>query len=214
MLFYSKLHQDFFSAAPDFIYIYHLINKVHHKECTHLIESLSTLEKLLTEKRLRKEEPILRFLVDTNGIAWFARENQPDISAPKHFQMTGESQNQARCLTAGNIKFTNPKCRVLKSINHRSGDFQPSFYSLRIFLAIRILNEAILPFKLPRILVVKELNAQGEVACKHRWLVAKIKEWVSTFNHNEELTHRLKNQCVETKQVHYKSTTDEFCYPN
>ncbi|AUH71721.1 hypothetical protein [Legionella sainthelensi] len=213
MLFYSKLHQDFFSEAPDFISIYHLINKVYHKECTHFIESLSTLEKLLTEKRLRKEEPILRFLVDTAGVAWFARENQPGISAPKHFQMTGESQNKAKCLTAGNIKFTNSKCRVLKSINHRSGDFQPSFYSLRIFLAILVLNEAILPFKLPRVIVVKELNTQGEAICKHRWLVAKIKEWVTTFNQNKELTHRLKNQSVERKIVHYKSTNDELCYP-
>lgn len=148
-----------------------------------------------------------------NGIAWFARETHPHHSAPKHFQMTGEPQHKARCQTAGNIKFTNSKCQVLKSLNHRSGDFQPSFYSLRIFLAILILNETRLPFKLPRVLIVKEFNARGEVACKHRWRISKIKEWVNTFSHNEELIQQLKNQYADTKQVHYKATTEEFCYP-
>lgn len=60
MLFYSRLHQDFFSTAPDFNYCYHLLQRVDHKECTHSIESISTLEKLLTEKPLQKEDPVLR----------------------------------------------------------------------------------------------------------------------------------------------------------
>ncbi|WP_454782105.1 hypothetical protein [Legionella sp. WA2022007384] len=210
MLFSSKLHEEFFSVAPDFSNCFHLINKVHHEECTYFIESLSTLEKLLEEKRFRNEDPTLRFLVDMDGRVWFARETRPNISAPKHFQMTGKPQNKAQCQTAGNIKFTNSKCTTLKNINHRSGDFQPSFYSLRIFLAILILNEEALPFKLPRTLVVKELDSNGEVINKHRWPVSKIKKWVGTFN-NKSLVMQLKKQGAQTKQVHYKAT-NELCY--
>ena len=69
MLFRSKLDKGFFSGTPDLNDIFRLKNRVHHEECSHFIESLSTLNKLLTEKRLNKEEPVLRFLVDTSGVA-------------------------------------------------------------------------------------------------------------------------------------------------
>jgi hypothetical protein len=209
MLFRSKLDKGLFSEPPDLNMCFHLRERVLHEECTHSIESLSTLEKLLTEKRLKKEDPVLRFLVDLSGIAWFARETRPDISAPKHFQMTGEAQSHAQCRTAGNIKFKNASCKVLKNINHRSGDFHPSFYSLRLFLAILILNEELLPFKLPRILVIKEQNKEGNIIYKHRYRVSRIKNWVNTFRGNEKLVNQLKEQAVDTKIVHYKSTINE-----
>jgi hypothetical protein len=182
---------------------------VQHEECTHFIESLSTLEKLLTEKRLKKGDPVLRFLVDLAGIAWFAKETRPGISAPKHFQMTGEAQSDAHCRAAGNIKFKNSSCKVLKNINHRSGDFHPSFYSLRLFLAILILNEEILPFKLPRILGIKENGKDGKTIYKHRCRVSRIKNWVHTFSDNEKLVNQLKKQDIDTKIVHYKATESE-----
>lgn len=211
--FRSKVDVDFFSAPPNLNFLFYLKNAVHHEECTFFIESLVTLKRLLAEKRLRKEDPVLRFLVDDKGLAWFARETRPGVKAPKHFQMTGASQDNASCATAGNIKFTSRKCSVLKNLNHRSGDFQPSFHSLRLFIAILVLNEELLPFKLPKKLVVKELDGNGDMIYKHRWPLVHVKEWVQSFSHDLELIHSLKQHDAARKKVHYKSTLDTFCTP-
>ncbi|MBI2786028.1 MAG: hypothetical protein HYX60_06880 [Legionella longbeachae] len=211
MLFRAKLDKVFFSEPPALDFRYYLNNIIQHEECTFFIESLSTLKNLLAEKSIRKENPVLRFLVDLDGTAWFARETYPGIQAPKHFQMTGESQQNASCRTAGNIKFTRSDCSVLKTLNHRSGDFQPSFHSLRLFIAILVLNEERLPFKLPRILVVKELNNNGDVAYKHKWPVVQIREWILSFIDNEDLVMRLKKQDAGIKKVHYKAHINELC---
>lgn len=200
----SKLDKEFFSAP---LYPAHIFSagkiQVQHDAGTYCIESLSTLEKLLAEKRSKKEIPILRFLVDSSGVAWFARETHLGIDAPKHFQMTGESLEKARCLTAGNIRFKNSACRVLKKINHRSGDFHPTFQSLRLFLAILILNEKTLPFKLPRVLKVKEINSNGDEAGKYKWSVAQLRKWINSFSDNKELIHMLTRQDADTKIVSY-----------
>lgn len=202
----AKLDKEFFSAPPSLTPGFSAGNvQVQHKAGIYSIESLFTLKKLLAEKRAEKEDPILRFLVDKSGIAWFARETRPGNHAPKHYQMTGESINNAYCVTAGNIKFKNTSFTTLKSITHKSGDFHPSFHSLRLFLAILIVNEKMLPFKLPRILVVKEYDAQGKMRRKHRWPITQIKNWVTNFSTNQELINILTNQVTESKTVHYEA---------
>lgn len=201
-----KPENKFFSAPPDLTTLFDANKQFFpHKEVACSIESLNTLEKLLAEKRMRKEPPIVRFIVDRFYIARFARETHPGIPAPKHFQMTGEPQDAAQCRAAGTMKFKNSTCTVLKSINHRSGDFYPSFYSLRLFLAILVLNEKQLPFKLPRVLIVKELNGNGVITCKHKWPITQIKVWVETFIGNELLIKRLTEQNVGSKSVHYRA---------
>ena len=199
----SKLDKDFFAAPPDLSSIFYSNELAVPEKCTHAIESLSTLNKLLAEKRARKEHPSLRYMVDESGTAWFARERQVGIQSPKHYQMTGELQKNARCRAAGTIKFTNSSCTMLKNLNHKSGDFRPSFYSLRLFLAILILNEELLPFKLPKTLIVKEIGSNGEVARKHRWPVVQIKDWVDTFRGNTELITQLTKQNASTRLVQY-----------
>ena len=47
----------------------------------------------------------LRFIVDTDGMLWFAREGTPSSRIPAHFQMTGSPFSQAKCLAAGNFSF-------------------------------------------------------------------------------------------------------------
>ena len=210
MLFRAKLDTEFFAMPPDLAHVFHPTELVQHPECTYSIESLSTLKLLLDEMRTKKEDPILRFIVDKSGNAWFARENRPGVKTPKHFQMTGEPHSNACCITAGNIKFNNSTFSVLQSINHRSGDFHPSFYSLRAFLAILILNEELLPFKLPKVLIVKELNCNGDTAYKHKWPVSQMKDWIKTFSDNEELMKQLKQHDVSAKTVHYAATAPEL----
>lgn len=200
----AKLDKAFFSAPPDMSNNFTAGNiSVQHGAGSYAIESLFTLDKLLAAKRYEKKDPILRFLVDSSGTAWFARETRPWLPAPKHYQMTGAPLDHAQCATAGNLKFKNSSYTQLKSINHRSGDFHPSFHSLRLFLAILIVNEKTLPFRLPRILVVKEFNSQGKMICKHRWPVARIKDWVRNFSQDQQLLNQLNKQDADTKMVHY-----------
>ena len=202
----AKLDKAFFSAPPDRSTNFAAGNiSVQHGAGSYAIESLFTLDKLLAAKRCEKKDPILRFLVDNSGTAWFARETRPWQPAPKHYQMTGAPLDRAQCATAGNLKFKDSSYTRLKSINHRSGDFHPSFHSLRLFLAILIVNEKALPFRLPRILVVKEFNSRGKMICKHRWPIARIKDWVRNFSQDQELMKQLKKQDADTKMVHYEA---------
>lgn len=206
----AYLNHQLFAAPPTLHEHFNSCRVTPNEACVHSIESLSTLEQLLAEKRARKEQhAVLRFLVDSSGMAWFARETYPGIHTPKHFQMTGDLQEKARCITAGNIKFTNAKCTLLKNLNHKSGDFQPSFASLRIFLAILILNEPHLPFRLPKNLIIKELNSEGELLKKHKLPVAQIKIWVNSFAEDIELINILKKQDAPTKTVRYASTINQ-----
>ena len=114
--FFAQVRQTIFSVPPDLNERFSLRQPVTHDEGSFSIESIHTLKHLLLEKSLCNEPPVIRFLVDTAGIAWFARETYPDIIAPKHFQMTGAPQNNAHCSTAGNMRFANSKCSVLKTL--------------------------------------------------------------------------------------------------
>lgn len=203
----SKFIKEFFIAPLDSSIGFQAGKiPVHREAGIYCIESLVSLHQLLAKIRFRNAKPILRFLVDTSGVAWFAAEHDIDIDAPKHFQMTGKPLNQAYCLTAGNLKFKNSKCKILKSINHKSGDFQPSFHSLRFFLAILILNENMLPFKLPKVLVIKELRGNGDI--KHYISISFIKNWVKTINDNQTLLRMLTNQNLSAKQVQYQAISN------
>ncbi|MDR3502640.1 MAG: hypothetical protein P4L79_08665 [Legionella sp.] len=196
-----QLGKEFFSCPPDSGTIFSAGKMTVNCEANSFsIKSLLTLKELLA----KKEETVFRFLVDTEGKLWFAFETRPHNNAPKHFQMTGAPLDAASCLTAGNIKFSNKTGVVLKNISHRSGDFRPSFLSLRWVLAILLINEKLLPFKLPRFIVIKELK--NEKVYKHIWRLKKIKKWVDGFGHNEALINQLCQDNLHSKTVYYEAT--------
>ncbi|WP_115330067.1 hypothetical protein [Legionella busanensis] len=195
-----RLAQEFFSSPPDPKNIFYAGKiAVNRKADSFSIKSLSTLKELLVEEK----DDVFRFLVDITGKLWFAYETRPYNSAPKHFQMTGDPLETACCLTAGNIKFKNKKGAVLKNISHRSGDFYPSFLSLRWLLAILIINEESLPFKLSKIIVIKELK--NEKIYKHIWRIKRVRKWVDSFRHNETLINQLRQPKLSSKIVRYEA---------
>ena len=197
----TQLDKEFFSSPPDPSTIFYAGKTAVNCEVnSHSIKSLFTLNELLEQEK----DNIFRFLVDITGKLWFAYETRPSNKAPKHFQMTGDPLESACCFTAGNIKFKNKKGAVLKNINHRSGDFYPSALSLRWLMAILLVNEELLPFKLPRFIVIKELK--NEKTYKHIWHLKKIKKWVNSFRHNETLINQLCQQNISSKIVHYEAT--------
>ncbi|PWY55871.1 hypothetical protein DGG96_10185 [Legionella qingyii] len=199
----SKLEQ-LFSTPPDQNDKFHSNNlKKITRTSEYLIHSLATLGQLLTEMKQGEETPVLRYLVCLNKLAWFAREshsNAPD--APAHFKMTGSPQNQAFCKTAGNLFFSEDYSTLIK-INHKSGDFRPSFDSIKWILAILVINETCLPFNLPEVLIIDELDHNGKTIGTHQCSIASIKNWLTTFAENIALTSSLKEQNAETKRVRY-----------
>ncbi|MFJ1269104.1 hypothetical protein ACD661_11085 [Legionella lytica] len=196
-----QLSKEFFSCPPDSGTIFSAGKMTVNCEANSFsIKSLLSLKELL----VKEEEDVFRFLVDTEGKLWFAFETRPHNNAPKHFQMTGAPLEAASCLTAGNIKFSSKAGAVLRNISHRSGDFRPSFLSLRWVLAILLINEEILPFKLPRFIVIKELK--NEKVYKHVWRLKKIKKWVDSFSDNEALINQLRQENLYSKTVHYEAT--------
>ncbi|MDR3503473.1 MAG: hypothetical protein P4L79_12925 [Legionella sp.] len=171
----------------------------------YFIHSLATLGELLAEKKLGGEVPDLRYLVDTNGQAWFARETRDNAPiAPPHYRMTGSPRNAAYCKTAGNLFFSEDYSTLIK-VNHKSGDFRPSFASIKWILAILVANEDRLSFKLPEALTIEELDHNGKVTDTHQCSIADIKKWLQTFKENTALTLKLKAQDAETKTVRYES---------
>ena len=168
------------------------------------IYSLSTLKTLLTEKKKNKEIPDLRFLIDLNKKVWFARESHKHIPAPAHYQMTGESQRKAYCITAGNLVLTDDY-KTLFKINHKSGDFRPFFDSLKWFIALLILNEKKLPFLLPSILHIEELNGSGMPIRTLMWNIADLRKWVKNVFTDDLIVSELLEQEQEIQKVIYKS---------
>jgi hypothetical protein len=172
------------------------------------IHSLSTLQTLLAEKEKNGEMPDLRFLVDINKKAWFARESHYPIAAPVHYQMTGESQRNAYCITAGNL-FLSKDYKTLFKINHKSGDFRPLFDSLKWFIALLIFNEKKLPFALPEILIVDKLNNSGIAIQTLKWNVSELREWVMSVFIDEALVSELEEQALGIRKVVYKGRSLE-----
>nr|MBN5935936.1 hypothetical protein [Legionella anisa] len=200
--FSTQLDKEFFSAPPDPADLFYAGKTAVNCEADSFsVNSLSTFKQLLA----REEETIFRFLVDTAGKLWFAFETRPHNKAPKHFQMTGDPLETACCLTAGNIKFKDKAGAVLKNISHRSGDFHPSFLSLRWLMAILLLNEELLPFKLPKFIVIKEIK--NKKIYKHIWRLKRIKKWLDSFRHNETLINQLRQANLSSKTVHYEATS-------
>lgn len=88
------------------------------------------LERIITERGDCREA---RFIYTTDNELLFSFEGRPSQKhkIPAHYEMTGEAQNGAQCLSAGNISFEKRGTSfAITFINHKSGDFRPGFHSI------------------------------------------------------------------------------------
>ena len=99
------------------------------------IHRLAELAAIIREKSTKK----LRFVVDSNGHAWFAEEGSPNRTTPAHYQMLASNERHTQCMTAGSIRLSDDYQTIVK-IKNKSGDFHPSFDSLKWFLTILLTN--------------------------------------------------------------------------
>ena len=115
--------KDIFSARGQ-------LGNVKNSPTFYKASALPKLLEVATRSGVRYDgDRVLRFLLSTNNNLIFAKEGYPSKDIPAHFQMANLNYEHAKCLTAGNA-FFNEKGELCK-INHKSGDFRPSFDSLQ-----------------------------------------------------------------------------------
>jgi hypothetical protein len=178
------------------------IPRNHILDCE--LVSLSNLKTFLVDSPEKKD---LRFIVGTDGILWFAPEGIPSINVPAHFQMTGSSFYNAKCLTAGNFSFKPKNDQYILTIINKSGDFKPNIQSLKWVIAILAVNLETSP---------DLLNINDDVVIKespsgHELLKINIKSeetmvWVNqVFSNSKKEVFR--NQPVDNKKISYSNET-------
>ena len=166
-------------------------------EVIYKIYTIETLKDLFDEQKRNKEiDCDLRFLVDIYGTLWFARETHDGVhpAAPAHQYMASKDN----CRTAGNLFFDATRETLLK-INHKSGDYRPSFESLKWLLIILVLNEEKLPFKLPETLEIDQLNYSNAPIYTYKVSISAIISWVKSLDATSILD--LDKQHSFTKEV-------------
>lgn len=173
----------------------------------HLIYPLQQVGELI--KIIRSQEPpqkTVRYLVDCSFRLWFAEEGAPTNTIPAHFQMTGESAGAARCIAAGNMEFSDDFTKI-GMLNNKSGDFRPTFDSIKWPLAIMIIHElygAMHPILLADELRLEELTPSGGSKDVHVVNKAELISWViETF---AEKIEQLQAQPTDIKEVTYQSS--------
>lgn len=108
------------------------------KTQSYRLYGIANLVHLLTQAHARGHNSI-RFIYTTDNKLYFAHEGNPSVlhNVPAHYMMTGDYCRSAICRSAGNIKFIKTQSGfILTFINHKSGDFRPSFVSLIPVLGI------------------------------------------------------------------------------
>jgi hypothetical protein len=147
----------------------------------------------------------LRFIVDTDGILWFAPEGRPNRTTPAHYQMTGSPYMDARCLAAGNFYFRKKENQQYTlAITNKSGDFKPKLESLKWAIAILAVNLK----NLPDLLNIKDKIEIQSSPTKDTQLTFEIKSeetmaWVNdTFS--KEKIDVFQNQAMHKKNIQYE----------
>ncbi|MBA2709514.1 MAG: hypothetical protein H0U57_02855 [Tatlockia sp.] len=141
------------------------------------IYTLNTLNELVEEERLSsfKDKPVtLRFLLTPTYELLFAREGTPNHIIPPHFAMTNKSQNEANCITAGNVKI-NKKGEIV-FISNKSGDFQPAWDSLQFGISALLACDA----NFAETLIVEHSAVSGEITA-HTYTLDSIKEELNSL---------------------------------
>lgn len=129
-----------------------------------LIVNATQLDRLLdridckTRKLFGVKHKVLRFLLRLDGELVFAAEGSAYGHIPPHWLMTGTANfDEAMCLSAGNVFFDDTN--TLVAIDHQSGDFRPTFNSLRLVLPKLLENNIRLSDKIH----ICRLNDQGVI---------------------------------------------------
>lgn len=166
-----------------------------NKDAAYTLYPLCKLDELAAAAKMIRgaKSHAFRFLVDTSGILWLAFEGGAGTQIPAHYKMTGESSGAARCKTAGNI-FLNEQGEIYK-VNHKSGDFTPSFNSLQwLFIILANTTE----IKIAKNVIIEELTSSGGSKKSYSVTKADILSWRKKYSGS------YKTQPTETKLVTYE----------
>ncbi|WP_133130326.1 hypothetical protein [Legionella yabuuchiae] len=161
------------------------------KDARLTIYPMAQLHLLLAEL---KEKPLsdfededdykIRYLLDEEYALWFGLEGFPGARIPAHYQLTGKTRDEATCLAAGNIQFSSD-FKTIVAINNKSGDFRPSFESIKWGLAVLIHNRE----------QISDVVQFSDTLCiessvpfrQNRYTMSELVEWVSTSFSSKEL---------------------------
>ncbi|MEI7489687.1 MAG: hypothetical protein WCJ72_20165 [Chryseobacterium sp.] len=164
--------------------------------------SLANLKGMLVDKPQKLK---LRFIVDTDGMLWFAREGNPSRSIPAHSQMTGSPFFQANCLAAGNFSFKKEKEneQYTLTIINKSGDFRPDLECLKWPIAILAVNLE----KSPDLLNIKDeivikKSPDGTTELRFQITRADTIDWVNQAFSAQKIAV-FKSQAVQNKPICY-----------
>lgn len=137
----------------------------------------SQLHILIASMKKTKKNKTLRFVIDQDKKTWFAEEGKSQ-NTTSH-RILGNDQS---CLAAGDIKLTKDY-ESIKWINNKSGAYEPPFVSLIWILASLCINKEILStaFRLPSILVLKEVYPSGADACTHEMDTSTLSAWINSL---------------------------------
>ena len=150
--------------------------KVENNE-SYKLSGLKDLANLISHQNEISDKKALRFLLTKNDELLFAREGRPVPSViPAHWNMSGMSHNSACCKSAGNIYF-NQNMKIDK-INHKSGDFVPSFDSLKSVLAILVKLDITFDMLTDNI-QINELDSSGGAKTSYKVSKKLLKEQIT-----------------------------------
>ena len=161
-----------FKAQPSSISVGNMSKKRNRAQFD--IFSLGTLSEL---KKLygQKEKYQVRYLLDTEFKFWLATSGP----SPAHYQMTGESPGNAKCIAAGDLVF-NADFTQLIGINNRSGDFKPLFENIRWLIAALVINKDTLPFSIAEKLEIHEYAGISHQVT-YEWTLDEMTAWINSF---------------------------------
>lgn len=165
---------------------------------SHLIAGI--LAKGLTDRTFR-------YMVDIEDQLWFSEEGRPSSSVPSHGEMTGVRGQQAVCHAAGNITFSED-FKTIVSLNHISGFFRPSFSSLKLVLAILILQAdtlTALGITLPSMIRFEQVGERGETIAFHETSQEELRIWADALPEKSTLLRQPSG--IATVTIKAKETT-------
>lgn len=190
------------------------IRAMHHNlEC--FVYPISKLDELALLMR-KKNTFTARFLVDMNGILWFAEEGAPTKNVPAHYQMIANHASSAFCLTAGNIEFSHDYREII-GVNHKSGDFRPSYESLAVFFAIFLRtpekDSISIPISLAQTLQVEKLLLSGGTDVFYNFTMGQLNDWCSSVKTISSQPTEKKRICYSVKREREIPEMPDFVLP-